>query len=354
VIDNNGCDMMEKLTRRVKDLALCYGASAVGIVTKEMLAGGPPSADISYVLPEAKTAVSFCVPLDQSQFDDWFSKNSQAGHFRDNIQKNVMASGISMELANYITQKGFESVPLSANTAYRHETQNGVLDEKPPVSHRYLAVRSGVGFFGLSGNVLTQKEGAAVILGSVVTEAELIPTEPAKDVGNYCDECRLCEAACASGFINGKERVSLTMGGMDFSYTRKRHHSRCDYVCGGFAGLHKSGKWSTWSPARFPIPDEDAEFYPALLNAIGPFLKRPGPEVSIFNVLMPGDKVELTCGNCQLICHPDKAVRKRRYKMLTESGVIIQNRDGSREAVTPEEAEEHLNAMSAERRALFE
>ena len=345
---------MEKLTQRVKDLALCYGASAVGIVTKEMMAGGPPSADISYVLPTARSAVSFCVPLNEALIDDWFSKKSQKAHFQDNIQKNAIASGISLELSNYLNQKGFPSTPLTANTAYRSDTKRGYLDEKPLVSHRYLAVRSGVGFFGLSGNVLTRKEGAAVILGSMVTEAELIPTEPLAKEENYCDDCRLCEASCASGYINGKERVSVSLGGVDFSYTHKRHHSRCDYVCGGFAGLHKSGKWSTWSPARFPIPEEDEAFYPALLNAIGPYLKRPKPDIAVFNTIMPGDKVELTCGNCQLICHPDKDVRKARYKLLTQSGVMVQHADGRREAVTPEEAEKHLAKMDDERRALYE
>ena len=345
---------MEKLTQRVKDLVLAYGASAVGIATREMVAGGPPSADFSYVQPTAKSAISFCVPLDPAYIDDWFSKKSQTAHFKDNVQKNAIASGISLELANYLNNKGFPSTPLTANTAYRSDTKRGVLDEKPPVSHRYLAVRTGVGFFGLSGNVLTPKEGAAVILGSVVTEAELMPTEPMTKEDNYCDDCRLCEASCASGYINGKERVTVTMGGIDFSYTQKRHHSRCDYVCGGFAGLHKSGKWSTWSPARFPIPDEDEAFYPALLNAIGPYLKRPKPDVAVFNIIMPGDKVELTCGNCQLICHPEKAVRKARYKMLTHSGVMVQHADGTREAVSPEKAKEHLAKMDDDRRALYE
>ena len=345
---------MEKLTRRVKALAHNYGANKVGIATREMMTGGPPSADITYVLPTAKSAVSFCVPLDPAPIDDWFSKKSQTAHFKDNIQKNVIASGIALELANYLNQKGFPSVPLTANTAYRSDAERGLLDEKPPVSHRYLAVRSGVGFFGLSGNVLTPGEGAAVILGSVVTEAELLPTEPLASGLNYCDDCRLCEASCASGYIDGRERVSITLGGMKFSHTRKRHHSRCDYVCGGFAGLHKSGKWSTWSPSRYPIPETDEAFYPALLKAVGPYLKRPKPDIAVFNVIMPGDRVELTCGNCQLICHPDKAVRKTRYKMLTRSGVVVQHADGCREAVAPEEAEKHLAKMDNERKALYE
>ena len=345
---------MEKITRRAKNLAMCAGASVVGITTTEKLAGGPPSTDLTYVLPGAKSALCFAVPLEQAFIEPWLSKENYEDHLRNNIQTNVLASGISLELSNYLNQKGFPSVPLNANTAYRADTQNGRRDELPPVSHRYVAVRSGVGFFGLSGNVLTKRDGAAIILGSVVTEAALIPTEPLPAEDNYCDNCKLCEAACASGFIDGEERVTVTMGGMDFSYSKKRTHTRCDYVCGGFTGLHKSGKWSTWSPGRFPIPDHDEEFFPALLNTVGPYLKRPKPDISIFNTLMPGDKVQLTCGNCQLICHPDKEVRKRRYKLLTESGVIVQGPDGSCRAVSPEEAKKRIDEMDPETRALYE
>lgn len=117
-----------------------------------------------------------------------------------------------------------------------------------------------------------------------------------------------------SGFIDGKEKIDVTMGGMRFSYSRKGHHNRCDYVCGGFAGLHKSGRWSTWSPGRCPISDRDEDFQTALLNAVGPYLNRP----------------------------------KRG------SFVIIEHPDGTREAVTAEEAKKHLAAMPPEQKALYE
>ncbi len=40
--------------------------------------------------------------------------------------------------------------------------------------------------------------------------------------------------------------------------------------------------------------------------------------------------------------------------MLVDGGVVIQKSDGSLEAVTPEEAWKHLDAMPAETRALYE
>jgi len=70
---------------------------------------------------------------------------------------------------------------------------------------------------------------------------------------------------------------------------------------------------------------------------------------------MPGQrKINFTCGNCQLLCHPDRAERKRRYKLLTKSGVVVQHPDGSLEAVSPGVAKRHLAAMSPEQRACYE
>jgi epoxyqueuosine reductase len=342
-----------ELTELVKEIALSLGACAVGIATKETLEGGPPSTDLSYVLDGAKSAVCFALPLNQAFIEPYLKKLDHRSHYLDNIWTNVRSSGIALEMSNFLNQKGFPSAPQAANLVYRTDTENGRYDELPPISHRYLAVRSGVGHFGFSGNVIRNKEGGAVILGSVVTSAELVPTDALPEEDNYCDTCRLCIGSCASGFMHDDEAVTVTMGGKQFSYSRRRHHNRCDYVCGGFTGLHKSGKWSTWSPGRFPIPERDEEFLPAIAKALKPYIKRPGEKL-VYNVLMPGNRVELTCGNCQLICHPDKAVRRARYKMLTGSGVVVQNDDGSRVAVSPEEAKRRIAAMAPETRALYE
>jgi epoxyqueuosine reductase QueG len=345
---------MEKMTERIKELARCLGATAVGISTTETLAGGPPSVDLSYVLEGAKSAVSFLVPLNQDYIDPYLQKKDHRSHELDNIRTNSLVSGISFEIAGYLTQKGHPSVGQTANITYRTDTPNGPFDEKPPVSHRYLAVRSGIGHFGLSGNVITPDHGAAVILGSVVTTAALIPTEPLPPEQNYCDECRLCIASCASGYMDPDIKTVLRLGEVDFSYSLHRSHNRCDYVCGGFTGLHKSGKWSTWSPARFPIPEKDEDFLPAIINAAAAYKRRPRQEGGFFHFLMPGNRINFTCGNCMLLCHPDKKIRKRRYKGLAQSGVIIQRPDGSCAAVSPEEAKRHLGKMPREQRGLYE
>jgi epoxyqueuosine reductase len=244
---------------------------------------------------------------------------------------------------------------VPANAVYRRDTRRGMLDFIPDLSHRYLAVRSGVGWFGLSGNVITKTHGAAVILGAVVTTAELAPTDPLPAQEKYCDDCKLCMASCLSGLMDKEERTTVTMGGMEFSYSKRLSYHRCDLVCGGFTGMAKNGKWSTWSPGRFPIPEKDEEFEAALLKGIMDSWPRPTIEGGFYHPAMPGQrKINFTCGNCQLLCHPDRDERKRRYKLLTKSGVVVQHPDGSLEAVSPTVAKRHLEAMSPEQRACYE
>ncbi len=343
----------EQLSNRIKDLAKRLGADLVGIVTREALRGGPPSSDLTYVLPEAESAVVFAVSLDQDCVESFISKKDFESFNVNNVRTNTLVSGISMDLAKYLEMKGFRSVPLTANIDYRKDTKGGVLDELPPISHRYLAARSGVGFLGYSGNLLTTQYGAAVILGSMVTEAELLPTELTEPEEGYCDQCKVCVGACASGYMDARETIGVTLGGKKFSYAKRHHHWRCDYVCGGFSGLHKSKKWSTWSPARFEIPEKDEDFAQAFIKAAPAYQKRPKSDVGFYHFLMPGNVIELTCCFCQLVCHPDKEVRKQRLKTIRGSGVTIQKEDGSLCAVSPEEAEAWLLSMDKERRSLY-
>ena len=344
-----------EFTQFASDFLTLQGATAVGVSTRETLAGGPPSSDLEYVLPGARSAVTFAVPFDQEKIERYLAKQDHAGHQSDNFHTNFFVTGLAVSLAAYWNQRGIPSTGLCANAVYRLDAPRGIQDFLPDISHRYLAVRSGVGWFGLSGNVITEKHGAAVVLGTVVTTAELEPTEPLPPDEKYCNECKLCMASCTSGLMDANERTTVSLGGVEFSYSKRRSYRRCDLVCGGFTGLARNGKWSTWSPGRFPIPESEEDFVPALIEAVTASAPRPEVEGGFHHPVMPGvRKLNMTCGNCQLICHPDPDERKRRYKLLTTSGVVVQHPDGSLEAVAPDVAEKHLSELSPEARACYE
>jgi epoxyqueuosine reductase QueG len=344
---------MENLRDIVLDQVRLGGACAVGLATVDTLAGGPESADITRVLPGAKSAISFAYALDPDLLELFLAKKDRLGHERNNLDVNTMASGAALNLAGFLQMKGHQAFPVVANNYYRTDTPLGALDMKPDVSLRYLAVRSGLGWFGLSGNVITAAHGAAVILGGVITTADFEPTPALAVEDSYCNGCRLCQSSCASGLMAKKELTTVTMGGQDFQYSKRKSYLRCEYVCGGFTGLHPSGTWSTWSPGRFPIPERDEDFLPALMNSLDNYSQWPDMGGGYYHVLSK-HKMFVTCGNCQLVCHPDPEVRKRRHRLLREGGVVVQNPGGSLEALPPVKAGARLAGMEPPRRALYQ
>jgi epoxyqueuosine reductase QueG len=345
--------MSDYLSRTVLDFVRREGAIAAGIATTETLSGGPPSVNLAYVQPDARSAVSFAVALRQDLIEPYLNKRDRRMHEVNNLKVNSICNGIALSLAKYLEHKGHPSVPIAANNVYRTETPGGSLDMFPDISLRYLAVASGVGHFGLSGNVILPEFGAAVILGGLATTAELVATDPLPAEGAYCDNCRICQAVCPSGMMDPKEEARITIGGREFTYSRRRNYLRCQYVCGGFTGLHSSGLWSTWSPGRFAIPEKDDEFRAAMAKGLKAYARRPGLEGGFYHPLMR-NRLYITCGNCQLVCHPDKNERKKRFDLLKTGGVIVQAEDGSLTAISNEKAEAHLRAMGTERRALYE
>ena len=345
---------MKNLNEIIMDVQWTWGACAVGVATLETLAGGPPSVDLTYVLPNAKSAICFGFALDQELIGRYLRKEDRRSHELDNIRVNLLASGAALFGAKFLEELGYPSYAVCSNTVYRKDTPRGSADMMPDISLRYLAVASGIGHFGLSGNVITRNEGAGIIFGAVVTAAELEPTPPLPGEENYCDGCRLCMASCASSLMEPKEEEHVTLGGKEYTYSKRRTYHRCDFVCGGFTGLHPSGKWSTWSPGRFLIPDSEEAFYPALATAIQASSKRPPIEGGYRHPMLPERRIALTCGNCHLICVADKEERKNRYKALREGGCVVQNPDGTLEVMSAGAATERLAAMDPATRMMYE
>jgi epoxyqueuosine reductase QueG len=346
---------MKKLSALIHEYLKPEGVIGSGIATLETLAGGPPSTDLTYVMPKAKAAVVFALPLNLDAIPDYLAKKDRTTYELDYIRQSSLGNGIAVKLANYLTAKGHPSTPLAVNEVYRNDNPGDGLAMYPPISLRYLAAASGVGSLGFSGNLLTKDHGPAVILGGLVTEAELIPDSPLDEAENYCEyhKCYLCCGTCPSKTLHGQDLVTVTMGGHEHHYGEKKGNLPCAFVCGGFSGLDHSEKWSTWATGRFRLPLTNEETVAVYHGNLDAFNKRPAAPGGRYHT-MSENKIYYVCSNCQLICCPDKEERKRRHKLVHENGVIVQNEDGTLEAVTPEEARKRLDAMTPERRALYE
>jgi epoxyqueuosine reductase len=84
---------------------------------------------------------------------------------------------------------------------------------------REAAARSGVGFYGKNTMLITRRHGSWVVLGTLVTTAELEPTPP---LGLDCGSCRLCIDACPT---NALEEAGVLDVNRCLSYWTQSRHS---------------------------------------------------------------------------------------------------------------------------------
>ncbi len=353
------------------------GALRVGVATKKTLQGGPPSIDITYPLPSAESAICFALPLNKEKIRSFLKKempNGRVDHEIDNIETNVRAFLLAKETSKLLQNKGYDAVEVFPNFKYREEIPGWELRMFPEIALRYIAVRSGVGSFGWSGNVGMKGQGCAIILGCLVTSAILAPTEPMPEEESFCSKCKLCTKVCAMRMFDTKETESISLGDSTFTYAKRRNIGRCQIVCGGLSGLDKSKKWSTWSPGRYPYPETDKDvtrlFSLCVTNA-SKWPKNPDEPGGIdmskleqnleLSSVMIGDKsalemirdTKLTCGNCQLICFGDSEETSKNYELLVNSGCVIQKEDGTIIVLPSEEAEKEFNQMDRKHRKLY-
>ena len=111
-----------ELTEALKEMALSLGAFKVDIATTKTLSGCPPSADLTYVLPEAKSVICFALALDKNLIDPYFRKVDHESLETNKVLTNTIADGIVLEMANFLQQSGYKAVPQSTNFVYRRDT----------------------------------------------------------------------------------------------------------------------------------------------------------------------------------------------------------------------------------------
>lgn len=87
-------------------------------------------------------------------------------------------------VADELRRRGF--------TARVHLDDNRLVD-------RNVAVRAGLGWYGKNANLLSGDHGSWVVLGNIVTDAELPP--PEGPVADGCGPCRACLDGCPTGAI---------------------------------------------------------------------------------------------------------------------------------------------------------
>lgn len=85
------------------------------------------------------------------------------------------------------------------------EVQGRGFVDSAPVLERSWAVRSGLGWVGKNGNLLTKQQGSFLFIATLITDLELDPDPPFTT--DHCGTCRKCIDACPTDAIVSPEIV---------------------------------------------------------------------------------------------------------------------------------------------------
>ena len=191
-------------------------------------------------LPEAKSVISFFLPFTEAvrasnRIDRLWTSDEWAHGY-------VHGQKLLIELSKFLTSQlikgGYNS--LIPYTDSKYWTQNMPKEDSlhPEVpftsnwSERHVAFISGLGTFGLSKGIITEK-GMAGRLSSIITELSLPPTERKySDILEYCTMCGSCIINCPPRAItmeDGKNhiRCSKYLNAIAKKFNSRRGCGKC-------------------------------------------------------------------------------------------------------------------------------
>lgn len=362
---------MSSLEERIKEYVRGQGIEVVGVAGPDRL-DGPPSLDPTYTMRGAKSIVTMALPMRVDAIYAFLSKKSPTPHNLDQVLGNQRMHRVIRSLADYIRALGHRAEVVPPNNTYRRSLDT--FSTRPSFSHRFGAVASGIAAQGWSGNVMTEEYGAAMYLGTVVTDAALEsdPALPPRHfIDNYCAGCKLCAKTCVAGMFVGEGEEYVLLNGELHPRGKRRGLDLCNASCFGLHALNPDKKWTTWgkywigswigrqpeanrlklrlslltrgattgdSTPRYDLirrlgsicwPEDTHDILPPVDDlpedqlATNRLLKQHAARLGVTGLERLSDPNVLTCGQCALVCGPSVKETAERYRTLLAGGLVV-------------------------------
>ena len=195
---------VEKLTNRIKTIALSSGAELVGAASAEQLEEGSPNGHKpSNLLPEAKSVIVLACGRKLNEDRYYFRKLSPHWTINFIILKPTLqirrkrATRCVNKVARFLENEGHKAVIEMCGWS-------GIL------SFKMAAYLAGLGAFGKGGFIIHPKYGPLNVLACIVTNAQLEYGSPLNQ--DLCGECIECIKACKYGAFK-KQGKNFTWNG---------------------------------------------------------------------------------------------------------------------------------------------
>ncbi|MCL2565074.1 MAG: 4Fe-4S binding protein [Defluviitaleaceae bacterium] len=187
-------------------------------------------------LPEAKTVISFFLPYaDKIKYANSLNLDWPADEWlHGRIEGQFFLKELTIYIHNILSDAGYKSLIPNLDPRFktgdsRSNNENTTNRFTSNWSERHIAYACGLGTFGLSKGLITEK-GVCGRFGSILTELDLEKDIRAyKDVYEYCTMCGLCIINCPVNAITKEGKNDLLCS--DFlDKTFNKHNPR--YGCG--------------------------------------------------------------------------------------------------------------------------
>ncbi|MCL1978747.1 MAG: 4Fe-4S binding protein [Methanomassiliicoccaceae archaeon] len=181
-------------------------------------------------LPTANTVISFFLPFTER------IKKANAADYRwpayewlyGRVEGQIFVRDLSVRIQRLLSDAGHESIVPLLDTRFKVGSETTRFTSN--WSERHVAFACGLGTFGLSKGIITEK-GMCGRLGSIITELELPKdVRPYREVYEYCTMCGACAAHCpahAISVLEGKKHPPCS----DF-LDRTKEVEKTRYGCG--------------------------------------------------------------------------------------------------------------------------
>jgi epoxyqueuosine reductase QueG len=185
-------------------------------------------------LPGARTVISFFLP---------FSETVRKGNRRDmswpssewlhgRVEGQAMLNTLCEHLSSELTDAGYRSIVPAMDERFWSNTGSAKREKKftSNWSERHVAFVCGLGTFGLSKGLITEK-GVAGRFGSIVTELEIEPSiRNYEGIYEYCSMCGKCANNCPAVAISLETGKDHPMCSAFLDITSEKFKPR--YGCG--------------------------------------------------------------------------------------------------------------------------
>jgi epoxyqueuosine reductase QueG/putative sterol carrier protein len=186
----------------LKQLVLDAGADDVGLVEIGRSALDDQREDILKAFPQTKTLISFVVRMNREAIRTPARSVSNLEFHHSGEEVN----DVGRSVVEALEERGIRAMNPSMGFPMEMAKFPGKIWI---VSHKPVAVSAGLGMMGIHRNVIHEKFGNFILLGTILVDAEVSELSQPIDY-NPCLECKLCVAACPVGAISAEGNFNFS------------------------------------------------------------------------------------------------------------------------------------------------